>query len=91
MTKLIVILRGFGFLTGASSGNSPKLTHCCIPNARNVDSGIALQLGPSQVAVHRNLPVTLGVHPDVIHRCDILHASQPISKGEKIIEQIFQS
>ncbi len=60
-----------------------ELTHCCIPDACNMDSGIALQLGPSQVAVHRNLPVTLGVHPDVIHRCDILHASQPSSEMAK--------
>ena len=30
------------------------VTHCYIPGARNVDSGIALQLGPSEVAAHRN-------------------------------------
>ena len=49
-------------------------THCGIPNTCNMDSGIAFQLGPSEVAVHCNLPVTLGVRPDVVHRCDILHA-----------------
>ena len=65
---------------GAFSGDSPKLTHCCIPDAGKVDSGVALQLGPSEVAVHSNLPVALGVHPDVVHGCDILHASQPHSE-----------
>ncbi len=29
-------------------GGNPELTHCCIPDARNVDSGIALKLGPSE-------------------------------------------
>ena len=49
-----------------------KGTHCSISHASNVDPSIALQFGPSQVAIHCNLSVAFRIQPYVIHSCDVL-------------------
>ena len=46
--------------------------YCCIADPSDVHSRATLQLRTPQVPIHRDLPVTFGILPDVLNRCDVL-------------------
>lgn len=43
-----------------------------IAYSSNMHACVAFELGASEIAIHCNLPVALGVLPDAIHRGDVL-------------------
>lgn len=44
----------------------------CIAYSSNMHPCIPFQLGASQIAIHYDLPIALGVLPDIVHRGDVL-------------------
>ena len=56
----------------------------CIAYSSNMHACIAFQLSASEVAIHCNLPVALGVLPDIIHRRDVLQCTLKLELSHRM-------